>query len=215
MALPRRRALRGRGARSSNIAPPATLPDAADPAARRRRWSGSASGRDWSANSRRIAEVSDAVIRGLVKAGAIEAVDGRCDAPYPEPDPDVAPPDARSDEQTGRGADLRDAVGRGAGFEPFLLDGVTGSGKTEVYFEAIAAGDPRGQAGAGPAPRNRADRAVPQALRRALRLRAGRLAFGPAPIAAPPRLARDRQRRGEGRRRRPLGAVPALSPTSA
>ena len=67
-----------------------------------------------------------------------------------------------------------------------------------------------GQAGARPAARNRADRALPQALRRPLRLRAGRLAFGPALVAAPPRLAGDRQRRGAGHGRRPLGLVPAL-----
>ena len=34
-----------------------------------------------------IADVSDAVIRGLVKVGAIEPIEVRVDDPYPEPDP--------------------------------------------------------------------------------------------------------------------------------
>lgn len=83
-----------------------------------------------------IADVSDAVIRGLVKAGAIEAVEVDIDLPYPMPDPDHAPP-ALSDEQAAAAATLRGAVA-GAAFQPFLLDGVTGSGKTETYFEAVA-----------------------------------------------------------------------------
>ncbi len=84
-----------------------------------------------------IADVSDAVIRGLVKAGAIEAVEVPVDAPYPAPDPDFAPPEL-SDAQTQAARALVGDV-QARAFAPTLLDGVTGSGKTEVYFEAIAA----------------------------------------------------------------------------
>src|SRR5918994_140562 len=50
-----------------------------------------------------------------------------------------------------------------------------------------------------------ADRAIPEALPEPLRLRAGRLALGPALVAAAARVARNRQRRGEGDSRRALG----------
>jgi len=82
------------------------------------------------------ADVSDAVIRGLVKAGAIEAVEVAVDDPFRLPDPDHAPPELEpAQRETARA--LVEAV-RAHDFAPFLLDGVTGSGKTEVYFEAIA-----------------------------------------------------------------------------
>jgi primosomal protein N' (replication factor Y) len=84
-----------------------------------------------------IAEVSDAVIRGLVKVGAIEALVVDTETPYPLPDPNFGPPDLNPD-QADVASILRQAVGAEA-FQPFLLDGVTGSGKTEVYFEAVAA----------------------------------------------------------------------------
>ncbi|MEJ7934177.1 primosomal protein N' [Sphingobium sp. AN558] len=84
-----------------------------------------------------IGGVSDAVIRGLVKAGAFEAVEVSIDTPFPEPDHAYAPP-ALSDAQAQAAGTLVEAV-EAAAFAPFLLDGVTGSGKTEVYFEAIAA----------------------------------------------------------------------------
>jgi len=83
-----------------------------------------------------IGDVSDAVIRGLVKAGAIEPIEVRVDDPFPIPDPDFFHPDL-SPEQSAAAAHLASAVGAEA-FAPTLLDGVTGSGKTEVYFEAIA-----------------------------------------------------------------------------
>ena len=84
-----------------------------------------------------IGGVSDAVIRGLVKAGAFEAVEVSIDTPFPRPDPDHAPPQL-SDGQASAATEFVHAV-RQRDFAPFLLDGVTGSGKTEVYFEAIAA----------------------------------------------------------------------------
>ncbi len=83
-----------------------------------------------------IAEVSDAVVRGLVKAGAIAAVEVDIDSPFPQPDPGFAPP-ALSEEQRVAAESLAHDVATHA-FHPTLLDGVTGSGKTEVYFEAIA-----------------------------------------------------------------------------
>lgn len=82
-----------------------------------------------------IAQVSDAVLRGLVNAGALEAVAVDADRPLACPDPDFAPP-ALNPEQQGAAQSLAAAIG--TGFDPVLLDGVTGSGKTEVYFEAIA-----------------------------------------------------------------------------
>jgi primosomal protein N' (replication factor Y) len=83
------------------------------------------------------ADVSDAVIRGLVKVGAIEAVEVDIDSPFPRPDPDFQQP-ALSPDQRAAAATLVDDV-TAHRFQPTLLDGVTGSGKTEVYFEAIAA----------------------------------------------------------------------------
>jgi primosomal protein N' (replication factor Y) len=82
------------------------------------------------------ADVSDGVIRGLVKAGAIEAVEVSIDDPYPRPDPDHDPPRLEA-AQKAAARQFVLAVQQ-AEFAPFLLDGVTGSGKTEVYFEAVA-----------------------------------------------------------------------------
>lgn len=82
------------------------------------------------------ADVSDGVIRGLVKAGAIEAVEVALDTPFDGPDPDHAVPALNPDQRAAANA-LTEAVTARA-FAPFLLDGVTGSGKTEVYFEAVA-----------------------------------------------------------------------------
>lgn len=86
-----------------------------------------------------IAEVSDTVLRGLVTAGALESVQVEADRLLPFPDPDFDQPTLSSDQQT-----VAAILAEASGFDPILLDGVTGSGKTEVYFEAIAAAIRRG-----------------------------------------------------------------------
>jgi primosomal protein N' (replication factor Y) len=83
------------------------------------------------------ADVSDAVIRGLVKIGAIEAVEVDIDSPFPVPDPDFLQPALSPDQRAAAGTLVADVTAHR--FQPTLLDGVTGSGKTEVYFEAVAA----------------------------------------------------------------------------
>lgn len=90
-----------------------------------------------------IAGVSEAVLRGMVNGGILEPVLVDSDRPYPEPDPHHAHPEL-SDLQAEAAAKMVAAV-KAHSFQPFLLDGVTGSGKTETYFEAMAAALEAGQ----------------------------------------------------------------------
>jgi primosomal protein N' (replication factor Y) len=83
-----------------------------------------------------IAHVSEGVLRGLVNQGVIEPVQVDCDRPYHPASADFAQPELTPD-QAQVAAQLIQSV-RDAKFAPFLLDGVTGSGKTEAYFEAVA-----------------------------------------------------------------------------
>jgi primosomal protein N' (replication factor Y) len=82
-----------------------------------------------------LAGVSEGVLRSMVGAGLLEPVTVDLDRAYPRARPDFAVPDLSSDQQAA--ADRFVAATEAGGFTPFLLDGVTGSGKTECYFEAI------------------------------------------------------------------------------
>jgi primosomal protein N' (replication factor Y) (superfamily II helicase) len=78
-----------------------------------------------------------AVVRGLAEAGVLETVLLQPVLPGAAPDWRRPGPDLSIDQATAAQA-LRDGI-RAGGFSATVLDGVTGSGKTEVYFEAIAA----------------------------------------------------------------------------
>jgi len=82
------------------------------------------------------AGVGTSVAKGLEKAGLLEAVELRREPAFESPDPQRPGPEL-SGQQDQAAAALRSAVADKA-FSVTLVDGVTGSGKTEVYFEAIA-----------------------------------------------------------------------------
>ncbi|MEB3415393.1 primosomal protein N' [Alteriqipengyuania sp. WL0013] len=88
---------------------------------------------------RELAELSgtsEGVLRGLVNGGVLEAVEVDLDRPYPRADAGHSLVELNPDQEEVAGQ-LVEAVEAGK-FAPFLLDGVTGSGKTETYFEPMA-----------------------------------------------------------------------------
>ncbi|WP_306121273.1 MULTISPECIES: primosomal protein N' [Roseovarius] len=83
-----------------------------------------------------IAGVTSSVVKGLVKQGVVREEDTPRDAPFPRLDP--ARPGAELTEDQAVAAEALRAGLREGVFGTTLLRGVTGSGKTEVYLEAVA-----------------------------------------------------------------------------
>ena len=90
----------------------------------------------------REAGVSPGVIDGLIDEGTLESVVLPPEPLMRAPDPDFRKPDFSLGQLAAADA-LRLTVNQG-GYTVTLLDGVTGSGKTEVYFEAVAENIRRG-----------------------------------------------------------------------
>ncbi|SEF53443.1 replication restart DNA helicase PriA [Thalassococcus halodurans] len=82
------------------------------------------------------AGVTQSVIKGLVKLGCVREEESPRDTAFPYLDPDLPSKDLAED-QAQAAAHLRDKVKSG-NYGTTLLHGVTGSGKTEVYLEAVA-----------------------------------------------------------------------------
>jgi primosomal protein N' (replication factor Y) len=83
-----------------------------------------------------LAGVSTSVIKGLAAQGVVEEADTPRDTPYLPLESD-RPGKALTEDQAAAADTLRDAI-RTRAYGTTLLKGVTGSGKTEVYLEAVA-----------------------------------------------------------------------------
>jgi primosomal protein N' (replication factor Y) (superfamily II helicase) len=84
----------------------------------------------------REAGVSAGVIDGLIDEGALQTIVLPPEPVAERPDPDFTQSDFTADQRAAAAA-LKSTVAQG-GYSVTLIDGVTGSGKTEVYFEAVA-----------------------------------------------------------------------------
>ncbi|MFC4216997.1 primosomal protein N' [Pseudophaeobacter arcticus] len=84
-----------------------------------------------------MAGVTASVVKGLVGQGALREEETPRDLPYPSLDPERPSKDLTEDQSRAAAA-LSQGVQSGS-YGTTLLKGVTGSGKTEVYLEAVAA----------------------------------------------------------------------------
>ncbi|MEZ5757586.1 MAG: primosomal protein N' [Emcibacteraceae bacterium] len=83
-----------------------------------------------------IAAVGEGVIRGMIKAGLFIAQEVSGEQAFIRPDTELERAMLSADQR--KAADHIISQQRSESHKAILLEGVTGSGKTEVYFEAIA-----------------------------------------------------------------------------
>jgi primosomal protein N' (replication factor Y) len=90
-----------------------------------------------------LAGVSSGVVKGLAAQGALVETEAPRDVAYPRLDP-ARPGKALAPDQADAATRLRAGVAAG-NYGTTLIKGVTGSGKTEVYLEAVAEALARGR----------------------------------------------------------------------
>ncbi|MEL6167162.1 MAG: primosomal protein N' [Pseudomonadota bacterium] len=83
------------------------------------------------------AGVSTSVVKGLVASGAVREEQSPRDLPFPPLDSGI-PGKSLTEDQASAASTLTESM-RAGGYGTTLLKGVTGSGKTEVYLETVAA----------------------------------------------------------------------------
>ena len=142
------------------------------------------------------AACSTSVIDGLVADGALEAVALAPESGVATLDPDFRPTHLNADQRAAADDLIRLVADRA--FSTTLLEGVTGSGKTEVYFEAVAEALAAKTPGACAPAGDCAHRAISRSLRGAFRRKTRRMAF--RPDRAPARTRLDGGRRAARRR---------------
>ena len=106
-------------------------------AARTRVMEAAAAGPLPPADLARSAGVSSGVVKGLLDEGVLELRQVVVEAGFDPPDPGL--PGETLNASQAAAAQVLAGLARTGGYSVALLDGVTGSGKTEVYLEAVAA----------------------------------------------------------------------------
>jgi hypothetical protein len=127
----------------------------------------------------------------------------------PAPDPDYDPAELEADQLAAADV-LRETVTAG-GFGVTLLDGVTGSGKTEVYFEAIAETIRQGRQVLILLPEIALTNPVSRPVSQPVRGAAGGMAFRAGAADARKGLAAGDRGPCQRGGRRAFGAVPAFA----
>lgn len=133
-------ALRGARApkpRPIRVAVPTGAAPARPTAARARVLEAAAAGPLPPADLARSAGVSSGVVKGLIDEGVLELRQVAVEAGFDPPDPSL--PGETLNASQAAAAQVLAGLARAGGYSVALLDGVTGSGKTEVYLEAAAA----------------------------------------------------------------------------
>ncbi len=154
------------------------------------------------------AGVSVSVVNGLISQDVLETVEIPAGPLVPLPDTNYHQPELL-DEQIEIARQIAEAVDTEK-FSVSLLDGVTGSGKTEVYFEAIAQALDKGKQVLILLPEIALTANFLERFRGAFWNKAGRMAFGHCSKEPRAVMASGGNRRGAGGCGRAFRPVPAV-----